>query len=1462
MKIDKSRLGKQIYNIFTKGQPIWFDGDNAEDVPTEPVVPPKNELKKPEEYPTDIDFVFNGEVIHVAHIPAGTDVPDLDSLIPAGYKSLNLRPVVSSGSKNRVVVVYDVYHVEFKYMKNGKIFKKVKKDFQYGTVINDKSLIDWPVRDDGTYYEPAEKFYPFIVGETSTIRETERIINLTDAIGSETPDAGFEKDKYKIHYTYPDGTEKVVEQFVKKGQPPVVEAPNKFRFTNENSPWTRNQDNPFEVYVSLSPAYKHRYVWSISVSVNGYKNEVVTDFITNQTIDGVKELGVWPQEDLEEPLFDATSNGLRARINTYFAEQVKPNVAGVNNIWSEVGEEAHNGREEVVISNGVKLHRMAVKLLCVRDGETFKEFRLKESVAWKYDYRPSAADGDNMMHRIDYAFLNVDESIAGKLKDTISNHEDKLITDSSVRYKAREKFSFEVFEVRGGTMTQLGSKVTDYLTTDTLTDIIIAHKPEYIHKPSVTYTDVFAKDNDVDILVKVYGRKDVLGRVFEFVPVALCDNGLRYNFFIYSISPESDKYSRQHHLPLLSNFPLYVKSVTDYPEYNYEDINGNRSVNIGNNDKYYFINRDGMDTPDTLSRFNSKMSIGSYQALSDGVKIYPVVNYSGSICYVARSFEDYKYYLDHADNMVMVFDTIMDGCVKGVTMPDNDDLKLNLYWFAGDSPVKMNIDLDNYNKSSYSGDKITADDLRERNIKLVKTSIRYNPKGKINYSNGLSISLIPNYEKVGTYYLIENGVIHNIFDNELSDNSTLLPGIYNIGNRRSFKTQLINLILKNVHRDATSNILSSSSDILLDDDRSVIRFWDINKYIDMKKSDPEIAYKHTRLEYIPFGDVLNSVKDTDMHYMIDFVNSNGYTDRYVPGLPAKMTAFRKVIHNTGAEIYSTFSGLEHSDKLSKSQPLTILVPFISCNDLIANVNAFIDIDLSIPILRWYFNITGKAANWPSETEQLNEDLSYGYGFLLFDHMKEWEHFTEHLNTPLIFVLDKTHFTYKKSQLMIQNIDRVEYNLPIEPEHRIVLSALSRSMCNLIYKHTYNGNETHYFGWLTFKDEHRTTENKLFNVSNIYNYNANDSKSESAIEPNSIDRYSIPYLMTDKTFDLFKYRVDLNSWDKNVVLGLYAPPGINIDANPEGEYDSYAVGGRARYVDDLYSLCLVIIDDLHLTGHNEDAPAYAAIPIYFGRVFNPLLLLNPHELELNLSDYYDIVIRDIVAPAIKEYTKDWKITIPGTERIYKVASVTDANIRSRSNIYEYIRRIGGVSRFCHVLRVGVNLVEIEESESNISFDVFASSENTPYVDTLGHAFGYDNYIFGALLPRANSSNSILRLFGYVQQYGINKKYIQDDVTVTATADGLYDIIIPAKLANGTIYGAKLYVKDFTEGDYIARWNTLQEVPRDIPFFMPPKHGGVKLIDPVDTTKENPPRNTLFTEACFLDNCGVEISEEEV
>ena len=174
-----SKIGKRIKSVILKGKTFW-NWKKEDDINVN--IPVPKDYRNKVSYETNVEFIFNREVIASFSYNDPSQIPSMDDLIPAGYKLLyDNENTIQSYNNNRYVLVYDYYDLIVHYRNasdpNTDI-KVYKGRYQYGTLIT-ANMIDWPASKNGK-----EEWIEFPIGELTPARVTDKYVYFTNGSSS------------------------------------------------------------------------------------------------------------------------------------------------------------------------------------------------------------------------------------------------------------------------------------------------------------------------------------------------------------------------------------------------------------------------------------------------------------------------------------------------------------------------------------------------------------------------------------------------------------------------------------------------------------------------------------------------------------------------------------------------------------------------------------------------------------------------------------------------------------------------------------------------------------------------------------------------------------------------------------------------------------------------------------------------------------------------------------------------------------------------------------------------------------------------------------------------------------------------------------------------------------------------------------------------------------------------------
>ena len=174
-----SKIGKRIKSVILKGKTFW-NWKKEDDINVN--IPVPKDYRNKVSYETNVEFVFNREVIASFSYNDPSQIPSMNDLIPAGYKLLyDNENTIQPYNNNRYVLVYDYYDLIVHYRNasdpNTDI-KVYKGRYQYGTLIT-ANMIDWPASKNGK-----EEWIEFPIGELTPARVTDKYVYFTNGSSS------------------------------------------------------------------------------------------------------------------------------------------------------------------------------------------------------------------------------------------------------------------------------------------------------------------------------------------------------------------------------------------------------------------------------------------------------------------------------------------------------------------------------------------------------------------------------------------------------------------------------------------------------------------------------------------------------------------------------------------------------------------------------------------------------------------------------------------------------------------------------------------------------------------------------------------------------------------------------------------------------------------------------------------------------------------------------------------------------------------------------------------------------------------------------------------------------------------------------------------------------------------------------------------------------------------------------
>lgn len=173
------KIGKRIKSVILKGKTFW-NWKKEDDINVN--IPVPKDYRNKVSYETNVEFIFNREVIASFSYNDPSQIPSMDDLIPAGYKLLyDNENTIQPYNNNRYVLVYDYYDLIVHYRNasdpNTDI-KVYKGRYQYGTLIT-ANMIDWPANKNGK-----EEWIEFPIGELTPARVTDKYVYFTNGSSS------------------------------------------------------------------------------------------------------------------------------------------------------------------------------------------------------------------------------------------------------------------------------------------------------------------------------------------------------------------------------------------------------------------------------------------------------------------------------------------------------------------------------------------------------------------------------------------------------------------------------------------------------------------------------------------------------------------------------------------------------------------------------------------------------------------------------------------------------------------------------------------------------------------------------------------------------------------------------------------------------------------------------------------------------------------------------------------------------------------------------------------------------------------------------------------------------------------------------------------------------------------------------------------------------------------------------
>jgi len=174
-----SKIGKRIKSVILKGKTFW-NWKKEDDINVN--IPVPKDYRNKVSYETNVEFIFNREVIASFSYNDPSQIPSMDDLIPAGYKLLyDNENTIQPYNNNRYVLVYDYYDliVHYRNASDPNTDTKVYKGrYQYGTLIT-SNMIDWPASKNGK-----EEWIEFPIGELTPARVTDKYVYFTNGASS------------------------------------------------------------------------------------------------------------------------------------------------------------------------------------------------------------------------------------------------------------------------------------------------------------------------------------------------------------------------------------------------------------------------------------------------------------------------------------------------------------------------------------------------------------------------------------------------------------------------------------------------------------------------------------------------------------------------------------------------------------------------------------------------------------------------------------------------------------------------------------------------------------------------------------------------------------------------------------------------------------------------------------------------------------------------------------------------------------------------------------------------------------------------------------------------------------------------------------------------------------------------------------------------------------------------------
>lgn len=174
-----SKIGKRIKSVILKGKTFW-NWKKEDDINVN--IPVPKDYRNKVSYETNVEFIFNREVIASFSYNDPSQIPSMDDLIPAGYKLLyDNENTIQPYNNNRYVLVYDYYDLIVHYRNTSDPntdIKVYKGRYQYGTLIT-ANMIDWPASKNGK-----EEWIEFPIGELTPARVTDKYVYFTNGSSS------------------------------------------------------------------------------------------------------------------------------------------------------------------------------------------------------------------------------------------------------------------------------------------------------------------------------------------------------------------------------------------------------------------------------------------------------------------------------------------------------------------------------------------------------------------------------------------------------------------------------------------------------------------------------------------------------------------------------------------------------------------------------------------------------------------------------------------------------------------------------------------------------------------------------------------------------------------------------------------------------------------------------------------------------------------------------------------------------------------------------------------------------------------------------------------------------------------------------------------------------------------------------------------------------------------------------